>query len=161
MRKEVIGDCTLYLGDCLEVLPTLKPVDAVVTDPPYGIDYGNAGGFKDTHGWGQWRGNVEWDKERPAPEVFRPGIVRPFQQTTGVAILLRCTLGPQRAGNQPGHSIHHHHCCHFPTSEDIVANGEFICDQMLAHPFIHAFIPAAQQGKASLPGQFCGHRLGE
>ena len=36
-RKEVIGDCTLYLGDCLQVLPTLEPVDAVVTDPPYGI----------------------------------------------------------------------------------------------------------------------------
>ena len=31
-----IGDCNLYLGDCLEILPTLEPVDAVVTDPPYG-----------------------------------------------------------------------------------------------------------------------------
>jgi len=32
------GDVTLYLGDCLEVLPTLAAgsVDAVVTDPPYG-----------------------------------------------------------------------------------------------------------------------------
>ena len=30
-----IGDATLYLGDCLEILPTLGPVDAVVTDPPY------------------------------------------------------------------------------------------------------------------------------
>jgi DNA modification methylase len=38
-RKEVIGDCTLYLGDCLEVLPTLGKVDAVVTDPPYGMDF--------------------------------------------------------------------------------------------------------------------------
>ena len=37
LRKEVIGDCTLYLGDCLEVMPTLGEVDAVVTDPPYGI----------------------------------------------------------------------------------------------------------------------------
>jgi len=36
-RKEVIGDCTLYLGDCLEILPTLERVDAVITDPPYGI----------------------------------------------------------------------------------------------------------------------------
>ncbi len=38
-RKEQIGDCTLYQGDCLEVLPTLGKVDAVVTDPPYGINY--------------------------------------------------------------------------------------------------------------------------
>ena len=33
----VIGNATLYLGDCLEILPTLPKVDAVVTDPPYGI----------------------------------------------------------------------------------------------------------------------------
>lgn len=37
MREEVIGDARLILGDCREVLPTLGRVDAVVTDPPYGI----------------------------------------------------------------------------------------------------------------------------
>ena len=36
-RKEVIGPHELYLGDCREILPTLGKVDAVVTDPPYGI----------------------------------------------------------------------------------------------------------------------------
>jgi DNA modification methylase len=36
-RKEVIGGQTLYLGDCMEVMAALEPVDAVVTDPPYGI----------------------------------------------------------------------------------------------------------------------------
>lgn len=41
-RKEVIGDCTLYLGDCLEVMPTLEPVDMICTSPPYDDlrDYG-------------------------------------------------------------------------------------------------------------------------
>jgi len=38
MRTEIIGDATLYLGDCMEVLPTLGKVDAVVTDPPYGMN---------------------------------------------------------------------------------------------------------------------------
>ena len=38
-RKEIIGDCTLYLGDCLEVMPTLGKVDAVVTDPPFGMNF--------------------------------------------------------------------------------------------------------------------------
>lgn len=36
MRKEIIGACELYLGDCREVLPMVK-ADAVVSDPPYGI----------------------------------------------------------------------------------------------------------------------------
>lgn len=40
-RREVIGDCTLYLGDCLEVMPALGKVDAVLTDPPYGIGESN------------------------------------------------------------------------------------------------------------------------
>lgn len=31
-----IKDCTLYHGDCLEVMPRLEPVDLVLADPPYG-----------------------------------------------------------------------------------------------------------------------------
>jgi len=31
--------CTIYHGDCREILPHLEPVDLVLTDPPYGIDY--------------------------------------------------------------------------------------------------------------------------
>jgi site-specific DNA-methyltransferase (adenine-specific) len=39
-RIETIAEgVTLYLGDCREILPTLGHVDAVVTDPPYGISY--------------------------------------------------------------------------------------------------------------------------
>ena len=34
-----IGDATLYLGDCMDILPTLDKVDAVITDPPYGIGF--------------------------------------------------------------------------------------------------------------------------
>lgn len=33
MRIETIGDCTLYLGDCREILPTLGKIDVVMTDP--------------------------------------------------------------------------------------------------------------------------------
>ncbi len=38
MMIERIGDATLYLGDCREVLPTIA-FDAIVCDPPYGISY--------------------------------------------------------------------------------------------------------------------------
>lgn len=60
-RKEIIGRATLYLGDCRDALPTLGKVDAVVTDPPYGIAdiwKGGAGGksswripASETHSW--------------------------------------------------------------------------------------------------------------
>jgi site-specific DNA-methyltransferase (adenine-specific) len=35
VKPVILGPCTLYCGDCLEILPTLTGVDAVVTDPPY------------------------------------------------------------------------------------------------------------------------------
>jgi site-specific DNA-methyltransferase (adenine-specific) len=35
LERREIGPCVLYLGDCLDILPTLQPVDAVITDPPY------------------------------------------------------------------------------------------------------------------------------
>jgi len=41
-RVERIGDAESHLGDCLEILPTLGKVDAVVTDPPY-----SSGGFQE------------------------------------------------------------------------------------------------------------------
>ena len=56
----------LYLGDCREVLPTLEKVDAVVTDPPYGIGENsrkvasrkNAAAVRDY-------GKFDWDKVPP------------------------------------------------------------------------------------------------
>ena len=33
------GQITIYHGDCREILPSLEPVDLVLTDPPYGINY--------------------------------------------------------------------------------------------------------------------------
>jgi len=47
VREERIGGQRLILGDCLEVMPTLGRVDAVVTDPPYGVNYE---GSKTKHG---------------------------------------------------------------------------------------------------------------
>lgn len=41
MREEVIGNCRLILADCLDILPGLEPVDALIIDPPYGIGAGN------------------------------------------------------------------------------------------------------------------------
>ena len=71
-RVEHIGDCTLYLGDCREILPTLGKVDAVVTDPPYGIARTWKGGKG--HGWGK-AGMAsalrnQWDAAAPSKELI-------------------------------------------------------------------------------------------
>ena len=76
MRIEKIGGATLYLGDCLEILPTLEPVDAVVTDPPYGVKRDK--GFEGFGGFGGFGAPIarrrfeddEWDQERPPKAVF-------------------------------------------------------------------------------------------
>lgn len=39
-RKEVIGDCTLYLGDAMEILPGIDGVGLTVSDIPYALTTG-------------------------------------------------------------------------------------------------------------------------
>lgn len=66
-----IGNATLYLGDCREILPTLGKVDAVVTDPPYGIgaDKGQAARANKRHGKAvlpsRDYGASDWDASAP------------------------------------------------------------------------------------------------
>jgi len=73
-RKEIIGDCTLYLGDCLEVMPTLGKVDAVVTDPPYGIGYDKyAASCSGKQGGAAKKSNyrkTDWDSEPCSEEML-------------------------------------------------------------------------------------------
>lgn len=55
MRTEIIGNATLYLGDCRDVLAEIGPVDAVVTDPPYGLSFMGK----------------DWDKGVPPVEIWQ------------------------------------------------------------------------------------------
>lgn len=56
-----IGRATLYQGDCRDVLPTLGKVDAVVTDPPYGIG-ADKGAGKSSEKWSAFTGEMRWDE---------------------------------------------------------------------------------------------------
>lgn len=62
-RIERIGDATLYLADCMEVLPTLPKVDAVITDPPYGIGIAK-------NPVRQMHEKLDWDASAPAAAVI-------------------------------------------------------------------------------------------
>ena len=70
-RREAIGNAVLYLGDCLEILPTLPKVDAVITDPPYGINADTLNSKKpdDPNGWRHYGTPSGWDKDRRPKEV--------------------------------------------------------------------------------------------
>jgi site-specific DNA-methyltransferase (adenine-specific) len=68
--KVEIGDATLYLGDCRDIMPTLPKVDAVITDPPFGV-----GNFVQTRGNIRGRGefigkSVDWNEQPPSIEFF-------------------------------------------------------------------------------------------
>lgn len=49
-----IGDCRLACGDCLDILPEIEGVDAVVTDPPYGIGFKYESHDDTLDGYGEW-----------------------------------------------------------------------------------------------------------
>ena len=74
-----IGDCTLYQGDCLEIMPLLGKFDAVVTDPPYGINEGSKkiasrqrikGGKSKSLADQKDYGVFDWDKQPASPEAI-------------------------------------------------------------------------------------------
>jgi len=77
----IIGNAQLWLGDCRDILPTLPKVDAVVTDPPYGLGdkLDGAGGNSE---WGLLYGDgaPAWDRQVsdaliPSLELGRDAIV--------------------------------------------------------------------------------------
>ena len=78
-HKVEIGACTLYRGDCRDVLPLLPRVDAVVTDPPYGIGEaagkaktrtsGLASRFRDASRYQRDYGSSTWDDSTADAEV--------------------------------------------------------------------------------------------
>jgi len=59
---------TIFHGDCREILPQIEPVDLVLTDPPYGIDY--------QPNWDKWDGspcdysNIVGDNHKFIPTPF-------------------------------------------------------------------------------------------
>lgn len=73
MNPVIIGDCQLWLGDCRDILPTLPKVDAVITDPPYGIGMGLAKNNQ-CGGYGKQSGerheSLDWDSSIPSKEIF-------------------------------------------------------------------------------------------
>ena len=56
-RLVLHSSVTLYLGDCLDILPMLEGVDSVVSDPPYGIGWNPRVNHKND----AWRDDEDFD----------------------------------------------------------------------------------------------------
>jgi site-specific DNA-methyltransferase (adenine-specific) len=71
VKREILAEgVEVYLGDCREILPTLGTVDAVVTDPPYGISEKWAKPQVGKNGSSRlWNGDNAWDKSTLPEEL--------------------------------------------------------------------------------------------
>lgn len=107
MHKETIGNATMFLGDCLEVLaslPSCFQVDAVITDPPYNVgkDYGTHNDAMPEDAYAEWcRVRVEACR-RIAPKQFwvAPRYKLPLWQSllpdAHLIVITRGAAGPYR-----------------------------------------------------------------
>jgi len=68
--KVEIANATLYLGDCMDILPTLDKVDAVITDPPYGMQRDGKPQSTSAHGGHKGYEFMGWDEQAPDAGVF-------------------------------------------------------------------------------------------
>lgn len=71
VREVIIGPCRLIQGDCAEVMPLIGRVNAVITDPPYGIGesarrIASRGKLAKTIDYGDFT----WDASPPSREVI-------------------------------------------------------------------------------------------
>lgn len=84
MRKETIGACELWLGDCREVLPTLPCDFAVVSDPPYGMGWdtnsSRFSGGECGHRTRRRGGRSDWGSVKGDGEAFDPSPWLEFPQ---------------------------------------------------------------------------------
>lgn len=129
MRKEIIGNATLYLADCKDILPTIGMVDALVTDPPY---------LFNTSGGGKMR-----KERRCLEEIIDNDLDKGFDMNIINGLLYRSVvvfchndqlhkLLPHLAGN-----YHRHAVCFWEKSNPMpVANKHYMPD---LEPYIHAW----------------------
>ncbi len=79
MKPEVVGNATLYLGDCREILPAIPKVDAVIADPPYGIVAKFSANDRP-----DGKRTLSWDWDNPGtPDMIREALL------AAVAVLAR------------------------------------------------------------------------
>ena len=146
--RVIIGDCTLYLGDCREVLPTLGRVDAVVTDPPYGVGFSgkktkqrNGSQVKAAQGYGSFE---------DTPENIRTVIIPAISQAIAMAKRAAITPGTRNLHAYPEPADIG---CFFSAAGNGVGRWGFTCSQPILFYGIDPFQEAGDGCRANSLGQ--------
>lgn len=123
MRIETVGNATLYLASCEDVLPAIQRDFACVTDPPYGIgankqtlgkgkkEFDRGGDWDDTRpdiswvtqfsGWCVWGGNYFADVLPPTNDILV------WHKLNDGRSFSECELGWTNSGKQTRIKQHH------------------------------------------------------
>ena len=78
-------------------------------------------------------------------ENFRPGIVRVLQQAANETLFRYGLITAEYPRYQPGHSVEHDEGGQFAPCENVVADGNFIVDVVVAYPLVNSLISTANQ----------------
>ena len=89
------------------------------------------------------------------------GVVRMVEDPGGKRILLGRLLVAKDAGDEPHDGIRNDQCGQHPAGENIVADGNFVIDEVIRHALVDAFIVAAEKNEVGFLGEFAGDGVGK
>jgi len=167
----IIGDATLHLGDCMEVMRGMADasVDAIVTDPPYHLKSNSGGptgtGLNSPHARskaGASRGGFmgqEWDGGDIAfrPELWREAlrVIKPgghLLAFSGTRTYHRMACAIEDAGFEVRDQIGWLYGSGFPKSLDVSKAIDKAEDYKLQAAYRRAYVEAVQEAGLVLPG---------
>src|SRR5215471_18516757 len=88
-------------------------------------------------------------------------VLRVLEESAGERVPRRSCRVAQDSRPEPYHCLRHRDGRHLAAGEDVVADGELLVDQALAHALVHSFVASAQQDELALSRELAGHGLGE
>ena len=94
----------------------------------------------------------------PPTKLRRARVLWVFQEAAAMGFLLNGIVR-QHTWNEAADGIDHDHRGQFATGQDVITNGDFVGDKMLAHPLINALVMSTEQGDTRLLRKFLGDVL--
>ena len=88
-------------------------------------------------------------------------VLRELQQSAGKAVVGRAVFVAEHAGDQPHHSIRDDRSGERAVGEDVIADADFLIDEVVDDALIDAFVMTAEENEMRKARVFLGDLLGE